>query len=173
MGIGRSACQGRRPPVAGRPQGAGLPALDARRTSSVARITRRGTRSEVSTASTSRRATSRPISSIGWRTLVNWGVVAGRDRRVVEADDGDVGRDPPAGGGQDGQRAGGHQVGRGEDGVDVGAGGQQPLHRVGAALLGEVAEGLEGRVESEAALGEGVAVAAQAIDARRPCPAGR
>ena len=46
-------------------QGECLPALEARFTSSVARITRRWTRSVPSTASTSRRATSRPISSIG------------------------------------------------------------------------------------------------------------
>ena len=168
VGLSGSTPAGGRPP-----QGAGLPALDARRTRSVARITRRGTRSEASTASTSKRAISRPISSIGCADAGQLGCGAGRDRRVVEADDGDIGRDPPARGGQDGQRAGGHQVGRGEDGIDVGASGQEPLHRGGAALLGEVADRLEVRVGREAALGEGVAIAAQAIDARRPCPAGR
>ena len=59
---------GRRPA-----QGMRLPALEARRMSSVARITRRGTGSEPSTRSMSRRAVSWPISSIGWRTLVSCG----------------------------------------------------------------------------------------------------
>ncbi len=50
----------------GRPvQGKRLPALEARRTSSVARITRRGTASWLPTESMSRRAASFPISSMG------------------------------------------------------------------------------------------------------------
>ena len=102
------------------------------------------------------------------------GVRGRRDRRVVEADDGDVVGDAAAGGGEDGQGAGGHQVGRGEDGVDV---------RVGRPAAASIAAAppswvkspmrLEARVGAEAGLGEGVAVAGEPVDARRPCPAGR
>ena len=150
-------------------QGDRLPALDARRTSSVARITRRGTGSAASSDSTSRRAISWPISSMGWRTLVRCGVVdmaiAMSSKPTTATSAGT--RRPDAV--MHGQGAGGHQVRRREDGVDVRVGRQQALHRRGAALLGEVAHGLERAVERQAGLGEGVAVALQAVDARRPC----
>ena len=113
----------------------------------------------------SRRAISWPISSIGWRTLVSGGRRGRRDRRVVVADDRDVLGDAPPGGGQDGQGAGGHEVGRGEDRVDVGARREQPVHRRGAALLGEVADGLEARVGGDAGVGERLAIAGQPVDA--------
>ena len=69
----------RRPSPAGRrpAQGTRLPALEARRTSSVARITRAGR--AVLAARWCRPAggpSPRPISSIGWRTLVRAGRVA-------------------------------------------------------------------------------------------------
>ena len=145
IGVGRRASL--RASAGCRPtQGDRLPALDARRISSVARITRRGTGSAASTASTSRRAISWPISSMGWRTLVSCGVVEvaiGESSKPTTATSSGT-RRPDAD--EDGQRAGRHQVGRGEHGVDVRMGGQQPLHRRDAALLGEVADGLEGGV---------------------------
>ena len=57
------------------------------------------------------------------------GLGRGRDRRVVEADDGDVLGDASTGGRQDRQGAGGHEVRGGEDGIDVGARGEEPFHR--------------------------------------------
>ena len=48
-----------------------------------------------------------------------WRMRGRSDGRVVEADDRDVFRDSVTGRNEDGQRAGGHQVGCGEHGVEV------------------------------------------------------
>ena len=77
------------------------------------------------TCSTRRRTISRPISSIGCRTLVEGRIQRLGDGRVVEPDNGDVVRDAPAGSAQRLEGAGGHRVRGGEDRVDVGSRGEE------------------------------------------------
>ena len=86
------------------------------------------------------------------------------DGGVVEPGDRHVFGHPPAGGGEGRQRAGRHQIGGGEHRVDVRPGLEQALHRARAALLGEVADGLEGRIGITVGTREGVPVPAEAID---------
>ena len=101
----------------------------------------------------------RPISSMGWRTLVIGRVHVAGDRRVVVADQRHVVGYAAARLAQDLAGAGGHDVGLGEDRVEVGAAGQQFRHRPAAALLGEVAGDDQALVDLAARVLQGVAVA--------------
>ena len=89
---------------------------------------------------------------------------AGRDRRVVEADDGDVFGHAATRGRQHGQRARRHQIRGDEHGVDVGAPGEQALHGLRAAVLGEVRDHFERRVGREARVEQGVAVSGEPVE---------
>src|SRR3990170_4535365 len=91
----------------------------------------------------------------------------GRDRRVVEADDRHVLGDPAIGRPKDLHRTGGHEVGGREHGVYVGSGGEDPAHRLGAALLREIGRDLEARLHDKTTAREALAIALQPVDAGR------
>ncbi len=90
-------------------------------------MTRRGTAPRGPTSSSSRRTISRPISSMGWRTLVSGGIGRFATGESSKPTSGDVLRDPPAGRAKRRQGAGGHEVRGGEHGVEVRSGREEPL----------------------------------------------